>query len=187
MAYRATKSGLAAEAQGKIRGKYDQGEAQKALTFISQKIGEGFSTSGDMDNFQNQLKDGVKLCKLVNALKPGSIPEKKYATPPTMSFKQMELIGLAIDKMKQLGVPDHEMFQTVDLYEGQNLHQCVIGIGALARKMGAYGPKEADANKRDFTEEQLKAGQNIIGLQMGTNKGANQSGMNIGNTRHIVD
>lgn len=52
-----------------------------------------------------------------------------------MSFKQMELIGLAIDKMKQLGVPDHEMFQTVDLYEGQNLHQCVIGIGALARKV----------------------------------------------------
>lgn len=72
---------------------------------------------------------------MVNALKPGSIPEKKYATPPTMSFKQMELIGLAIDKMKQLGVPDHEMFQTVDLYEGQNLHQCVIGIGALARKV----------------------------------------------------
>lgn len=52
-----------------------------------------------------------------------------------MSFKQMELIGLAIDKMKQLGVPDHEMFQTVDLYEAQNLHQCVIGIGALARKV----------------------------------------------------
>lgn len=68
-------------------------------------------------------------------MKPGSIPEKKYATPPTMSFKQMELIGLAIDKMKQLGVPDHEMFQTVDLYEGQNLHQCVIGISALARKV----------------------------------------------------
>ena len=54
-------------------------------------------------------------------------------------------------------------------------------------KVGAYGPKEAEANKREFTEEQLKAGQGIIGLQMGTNKGANQSGMNIGNTRHIVD
>ncbi|XP_022289009.2 myophilin-like [Crassostrea virginica] len=187
MAYRATKSGLAAEAQGKIRGKYDQAEAQKALTFISQKIGESFSTSGDMDNFQNQLKDGVKLCKLVNAVKPGSIPEKKYANPPTMSFKQMELIGLAIDKMKTLGVPDHEMFQTVDLYEAQNLHQVVISLSAVARKVGAYGPKEAEANKREFTDEQLKAGQNIIGLQMGTNKGANQSGMNIGNTRHIVD
>lgn len=52
-----------------------------------------------------------------------------------MSFKQMELIGLAIDKMKQQGVPDHEMFATVDLYEGQNLHQCVLGISALARKV----------------------------------------------------
>jgi hypothetical protein len=52
-----------------------------------------------------------------------------------MSFKQMELIGLAIDKMKLLGVPDHEMFATVDLYEAQNLHQCVLGISALARKV----------------------------------------------------
>ncbi|XP_062586778.1 myophilin-like [Saccostrea cucullata] len=140
-----------------------------------------------MDNFQSQLKDGVKLCKLVNAIKPGSVSAKKYEKSPTLPFKQMELIGLAIDQMKALGVPDHEMFATVDLHEAQNLHQCVIGISALARKIGAYGPKEAEANKRDFTEEQLKAGQNIIGLQMGTNKGANQSGMNIGNTRHIVD
>ncbi|XP_061168333.1 myophilin-like [Saccostrea echinata] len=187
MSYRATKSGLAAEAQGKIKGKYDQVEAQRALDFISRKTGESFNTAGDMDNFQSQLKDGVKLCKLVNAIKPGSISAKKYEKSPTLPFKQMELIGLAIDQMKALGVPDHEMFATVDLHEAQNLHQCVIGISALARKIGAYGPKEAEANKRDFTEEQLKAGQNIIGLQMGTNKGANQSGMNIGNTRHIVD
>lgn len=83
------------------------------------------------------LKHGLFWCynRLVNAVKPGSIPEKKYANPPTMSFKQMELIGLAIDKMKTLGVPDHEMFQTVDLYEAQNLHQVVISLSAVARKV----------------------------------------------------
>lgn len=85
--------------------------------------------------------------RLVNAVKPGSIPEKKYATPPTMSFKQMELIGLAIDKMKQLGVPDHEMFQTVDLYEAQNLHQCVIGISALARKVNVKCSGQGHVNE----------------------------------------
>ena len=52
-----------------------------------------------------------------------------------MSFKQMELIGIAIDKIKTLGVPDHEMFQTVDLYEAQNLHQVVINLSAVARKV----------------------------------------------------
>ena len=39
------------------------------------------------------------------------------------------------------------------------------------------GPKESKGEKREFTEEQLKAGQNVIGLQMGTNKGASQAGM----------
>lgn len=51
-----------------------------------------------------------------------------------------------------------------------------------------HGPKEAAANPRNFTEDQLKAGQGIIGLQMGTNKGASQAGMNaFGNSRHITD
>lgn len=60
-------------------------------------------------------------------------------------------------------------------------------LQAQSKGRKGFGPKEADANKRDFTEEQLKAGQNVIGLQMGTNKGASQKGMNMGNMRHIVD
>ena len=56
------------------------------------------------------------------------------------------------------------------------------GIHALGRKAGskgvqpAIGPKEATQNKREFSEEQLKEGQNVIGLQMGSNKGASQAG-----------
>ena len=47
------------------------------------------------------------------------------------------------------------------------------------------GPKEAEKNTRQFTEEQLNAGKSTIGLQMGSNKGATQSGINFGNTRHM--
>ena len=36
---------------------------------------------------------------------------------------------------------------------------------------------ESTPNVRDFTDEQMKAGQNVIGLQMGSNKGASQKGM----------
>ena len=43
----------------------------------------------------------------------------------------------------------------------------------------------ADKNVRHFSEEQKKAGGAVIGLQMGSNKGANQSGINFGQTRHI--
>lgn len=49
----------------------------------------------------------------------------------------------------------------------------------------SIGPKEAEKNERKFSEDKLKAGQTIIGLQMGSNKGANQSGINFGNTRHM--
>lgn len=47
------------------------------------------------------------------------------------------------------------------------------------------GPKPSEENRRDFTDEQLKAGESVIGLQMGTNKGATQSGQNFGNSRHM--
>lgn len=51
----------------------------------------------------------------------------------------------------------------------------------------AYGAKISKENKREFTEEQIAEGKTTIGLQMGSNKGASQSGMNIGKTRMIND
>ena len=36
---------------------------------------------------------------------------------------------------------------------------------------------ESTPNVRNFSEEQMKAGKNVIGLQMGSNKGASQKGM----------
>lgn len=62
--------------------------------------------------------------------------------------------------------------------------QVIDGIHTLGRRCQVkgfsgpvLGPKEASEQKRSFTEEQLKAGQNIIGLQMGSNEGASQAGM----------
>ena len=49
------------------------------------------------------------------------------------------------------------------------------------------GPKEATKNVRNFTDEQMKAGEGVIGLQMGTNKVASQAGMSFGRSRHIAD
>ena len=61
--------------------------------------------------------------------------------------------------------------------------QVINGIHALGRKAGskgwegpALGPKESDKNTREFSEQQLKEGQSVIGLQMGSNKGASQAG-----------
>jgi hypothetical protein len=44
----------------------------------------------------------------------------------------------------------------------------------------------SDANQREFTDEQLRAGQGMVGLlNDGMNKGATQAGQNMGLSRHI--
>lgn len=46
--------------------------------------------------------------------------------------------------------------------------------------------RKAQENKREFSDDQLKAGKNVIGLQMGSNKGASQEGMSYGRPRQIL-
>lgn len=95
-----------------------------------------------------------------------------------------------MEHSKQLGVPAQETFQSVDLWERQNLNSVVICLQSLGRKAHTFGkpsigPKESDKNVRNFSDEQMRAGQNVISLQYGSNKGATQSGINFGNTRHM--
>merc|ERR1712046_557253 len=75
-------------------------------------------------------------------------------------------------------------FQVNDLYENKNLYMVVdnlYNLGGMTQKKGWDGPilgvKVASENRRNFDEDVLKAGQSMIGLQYGTNKGASQAGM----------
>jgi len=187
---RATKSGFAAEAFQKIQEKYDRALAEQVLHWINEASGQNISTNGEMSEFVKTLKDGRALCNLANALHPGAV--KKINTS-TMAFKEMENVNFFLDFItKVAGLPKNETFQTVDLYESQDPNSVLICLSALARKADKFGkptlgPKEAHGEKRQWTDEQLRAGDGIIGLQAGSNKGATQAGMNIGNTRHIVD
>uniref|UniRef100_A0A4D5R9H6 Transgelin n=1 Tax=Scolopendra viridis TaxID=118503 RepID=A0A4D5R9H6_SCOVI len=187
MANRATKSGLAAEAHAKVRSKYNPEHAQEVLEWVKIITGDNISTSGDETNFYETLKNGQLLCKLVNELKPGSV--KKIQTS-SLAFKSMENISAFLEAAVALGVPSQETFQTVDLWENQNPNAVVICLQSLGRKAGNYGkptigPKEAEKNVRLFSEEQLRASEGVINLQYGSNKGATQSGINFGNTRHM--
>ena len=57
----------------------------------------------------------------------------------------------------------------------------LYALGGLAQKNGYPGPvigkKMATQNKREFDQSVLNAGQSVIGLQYGSNKGASQAGM----------
>ncbi|XP_041970191.1 myophilin-like [Aricia agestis] len=184
--YRAGKAGINAEAQARINSKYNNDIAQETLEWIKQITGENIKTDGDADNLYEVLKDGTLLCKLVNAFQAGTV---KKVNQSTMAFKCMENINAFLEAVVKLGVPAQETFQTIDLWEKQNLYSVVICLQSLGRKAGNFnlptlGPKEADKNVREFSEEQLKAGQNVISLQYGTNKGQ-QSGISFGNRRQM--
>jgi hypothetical protein len=127
------------------------------------------------------------LSRLANKFKPGIV---KRINTSTMAFKCMENINNFLAAATEVGVPSQEQFQTVDLWERQNLNSVVICLQSLGRKgsnhgLPSIGPKESSKNVRNFSEEQLKASEGIINLQYGSNKGATQSGINFGNTRHM--
>ena len=62
----------------------------------------------------------------------------KYNTMK-MAFKQMENINIFLSTCEKYGVAKTDLFQTVDLYENQNLWQVVCTIHALGRKVGTMG------------------------------------------------
>ncbi|XP_013387823.1 muscle-specific protein 20-like [Lingula anatina] len=169
-------------------------QALEALAWIEAVTGRPLLENGmsykDQFEVMQVLKDGEALCELVNAIAPGIV---KKINRSKLAFKQMENIELFLTACKQLGMKDVDVFQTQDLYEGKNMYiviNCIHILGSLAQKHDFQGPvigvKLADMNKRNFGEEKLKAGQHVIGLQMGTNKGASQAGMTAyGMTRHM--
>ncbi|CAF4376166.1 unnamed protein product, partial [Adineta steineri] len=127
---------------------------------------------------------------LINKLQPGSVA--KIATSGG-GFKLRENVSAFQNAARSYGLPDAELFQTVDCFEKRNIAQvtsCIHALGRQAQKKNfngpTLGPKMSDANVREFTDEQLRAGQGMVGLlNDGMNKGASQAGQNMGLTRHI--
>jgi len=83
-----------------------------------------------------KLSISVFFSRLMNKLEP-SAPLNKVISGkvPTLAFKIMEVINLAVNAMEKYGVPKTELFQTVDLYEAQNLNAVLIACSAVGRKV----------------------------------------------------
>uniref|UniRef100_A0A1I8JJZ6 Transgelin n=1 Tax=Macrostomum lignano TaxID=282301 RepID=A0A1I8JJZ6_9PLAT len=126
----------------------------------------------------------------MSAIKPGSI--KKINRTTRMPFKLMENIGSFLEAARVYGVPSCDLFQTVDLFEKKKSARLLSACSPWCQAHPDYdgptlGPKLSEENRRQFTEEQLSAGKNVIGLQAGYNKGASQAGMSFGKARKILD
>jgi len=197
MASRQKGYGLSAELADKTRAAYSEKDEQEICAWFSSLGLQQFTGKGH-DDFQEYLKDGMVLCNLALKIEPGSI--RKINDIPSVKMavfknsKSNENIGNFLSWMERYGVPTSNTFQTVDLFDGSNLaavQRAIFNLGGVAKKKGfspAIGVKVADTNKRNFSEEKLRAGQTIISQQMGNNKGASQAGMTgYGTGRQIID
>jgi len=200
--------GLTAELDKKKAGKFDADRANEAIAWLAEVLKYKDASDPDiatlvevatMEDVCKTLKDGRVLCKVINILYPGTIKKINKIDNPNSPFKKSKENENISNYLKaceeKANCQKGDLFQTVDLYECDNIPVVVDGIYSLGRKthkhenqeIPALGPKESDENAREFTEEQLAAGKNIIGLQMGTNECASQAGQNFGKTRAIID
>uniref|UniRef100_A0A8D0GTC1 Transgelin n=1 Tax=Sphenodon punctatus TaxID=8508 RepID=A0A8D0GTC1_SPHPU len=191
MANRGPAYGLSREVQQKIDKQYDMDLEQILTQWILAQCGEHSSVTPPQpgrENFQSWLKDGTVLGRLINSLYPeGQKPVAKIQAS-AMAFKQMEQISQFLQAAERYGVAATDIFQTVDLWEGKNMacvQRTLMNLGGLAVTKGDgffagdpnWFPKKSQENRRAFSDNKLKEGQSVIGLQMGTNRGASQAGM----------
>jgi len=181
MANRGPSYGMSREIQNKVAAKYDD--------YLEEDLREWIAATLDVKpddalSFQAWLRDGRVLCSLVTTLCPGSLRKGMPHQTMLNPFRCMENIGAFLEALKSLGVPEPSLCTTADLYNGSGMSQvqvCLLGLVDVAVSKGwtdtDIGLRIPDKQRRNWTNEQLKAGNSIIGLQAGTNKCASQSGM----------
>lgn len=145
----------------------DQQEAE-VKGWLSEILHENYSGR----ELHELLKDGVVLCNLINGITGA---KSNFPTKSKLSFAQMENIFYFIENARKLGVPDSENFQTIDLYEGQNMQQVIHCLYSLSRNLNkngrtdlpVIGPKLVDEVKISFNQEQINESKRTISLQYG--------------------
>jgi len=178
---------LERQVRAKLAGKRDAQQEADAKEWIESILGEKFPAGQE---YENILKDGQVLCRVMNKLKPNAIPKINTSG----DFKLMENINNFQKAIEEYGVPRLDIFQTVDLWERKDIGAVTTSLFALGRTTYLHpewpgpwlGPKPSEENKREFDEAVLAKGKECIGLQAGSNKGATQAGTNAGAARRII-
>lgn len=180
--------GLSAEVRSKIAQKYDLQKEEELRFWIEEMTAMSIG-----ENFQKGLKDGVILCELMNKLHPGAVRKINHSQ---LNWHKLENLGNFIKAMLRYGLKPSDIFEANDLFENGNMTQVqtsLLALASMAKTKGMdtkvdIGVKYADKAQRNFDEGKIKAGQCVIGLQMGTNKCASQAGMTAyGTRRHLYD
>eukprot|EP00456_Euglypha_rotunda_P026711 TRINITY_DN21483_c0_g2_i2.p1 TRINITY_DN21483_c0_g2~~TRINITY_DN21483_c0_g2_i2.p1 ORF type:complete len:239 (+),score=22.47 TRINITY_DN21483_c0_g2_i2:41-757(+) len=129
--------GLDNDVKQKLAAKYDPAKAELVQAWVETVLEEKF-TEGSL---QGALKSGVRLCNLINKIKPGCVTNISKLTAP---FKQRENIEKYLTACSTLGMKSLDLFVTGDLFEGSNLVVVVDNIYNLAKKAKEIGANVPD-------------------------------------------
>ena len=189
MAYRAPKSGIAADIQRKRQSEYKVSIENEAINWIECVLQEQKESWID---FHEWLLDGTILCKLFNAIEPMHISAKHFI-PTAAPFRQLDNINVYLLACRNYGVREIDLFVSLDLHEANDLSQVISSIFALdrtAHKNGwiglSFAPRESKKNVRKISKDKLEEGKKLIPMQMGTNGLASQTGMSAIGTRRQI-
>jgi len=115
-----------------ILSKRDSEQEREAQEWIESILGERFPAGV---TYEDALKDGVLLCKVMNKLKPGSI--NKINTSGGQ-FKLMENINNFLKAIEAYGVPKTDLFPSVDLIEKKDIASVTTCLFALGRTVSYW-------------------------------------------------
>lgn len=109
-----------------IAGKRDKEQEQEAQEWIETITGEPFAK----DTFEDSLRDGILLCKLMNKLHPGIIQKISVSGG---DYKMMDNISQFQRAATHYGVGDVDLFNANDLWDMKNIALVTQTIYAVAR------------------------------------------------------
>lgn len=136
--------GIDAETALRRMEQYDLGFELECQQWIEAVLGESL-TGGD--TFGDMLRNGIYLCRLLNAIKPGTVP--KINLKP-IAMMQLENIRLFLHGCWQLGVPSGSLFTSNDLFHKADLAavlQTILALGRIAQTIDSFtGPTFGRSN-----------------------------------------
>merc|ERR1711884_212616 len=112
--------------------KRDYAAEAEVQSWIESVLGQKFPEG---KAYEDALKDGVILCRLMNALQPGIVSKIVELGP---NFKMMENVNRFHKALLEYGLEERELFQTNDLSEKKDIANVTNTIYALGRAVAKH-------------------------------------------------
>lgn len=164
--------GMDAELHLKMKAKEDPEWEKQCAAWVAEVTGEKVDT----EHLHDALADGQTLIKLVNTLKPGTIPNwnKIDASASKLAATSVALaatgnIRLYLAAVQQMGVPGVDMFLVDDLRTGRAMTMVCRNLASLSRiaardhgwKGPTIGPRLATPGPKTWADVEFKPYQQV--------------------------